>query len=728
MATLCLNMIVKNESKIILRLLQSVVHLIDCYCICDTGSTDDTVEKIQSFFNNGPNPRPGKIVFEPFQNFAHNRNVALQACQGMSDFVLLLDADMVIRAPEDSSLNSRTAKLKLEWLTTADSFAVLQGNDSFFYKNNRIVRNNGKYLYAGVTHEYINTPPEDRNVLIPKDVLFIDDVGDGGAKGNKFERDIALLLKGIEDEPKNVRYFFYLANSYHDSGKFDEAMEYYKKRIAMGDWIEEVWYSHFRLGKCAQRLGNMDAAICHWLDAYNTIPERIESLYEIIAHYRYISKHKSAFLFYEMAKKQLDRQLPREHHLFVQNDIYTYKLFVEYSILASYLGITNINEIAVRIFNSSNDSRTNQNLLSNMKFYKDILVAENTITTFNDQTIYNNTIFYHCSSSCLLPKKNGTGYWMNVRFVNYRITKKGEYLIDSGIEADETIITLNRCYSLDKDFNILHTNTFAINPKQKGKRYVGIEDIRIFPDFHFQFKENEQADAQADAQADTDATDPLVFIGTTLHENGKLGISIGKYPLPSNSDSTASSFLVPTSSSFLVHKEIEHPFPNVSCEKNWVFLPRPPNQSRSNAIVYSWYPLKIAEITEIDDRYFLTFLENTTKMPPIFQHVRGSSCGFLVPDTNEIWFVVHVVSYESPRHYYHMIVVFDLEEQKNNNGSLFLKSYSAPFKFTGEPIEYCLSIVVEQERVLMNYSVWDRSTKIGIYNREYIQSLLQYKE
>jgi glycosyltransferase involved in cell wall biosynthesis len=92
------------------------------------------VEKIQSFFNNGPNPRPGKIVFEPFQNFAHNRNVALQACNGMSDFVLLLDADMVIRAPEDSSFNCRTAKLKLEWLTTADSFSVLQGNDSFFYK------------------------------------------------------------------------------------------------------------------------------------------------------------------------------------------------------------------------------------------------------------------------------------------------------------------------------------------------------------------------------------------------------------------------------------------------------------------------------------------------------------------------------------------------------------------------------------------------------------------
>jgi len=79
---------------------------------------------------------------------------------------------------------------------------------------------------------------------------------------------------------------------------------------------------------------------------------------------------------------------------------------------------------------------------------------------------------------------------------------------------------------------------------------------------------------------------------------------------------------------------------------------------------------------------------------------------------------VHVVSYESPRNYYHMIVVFD-EEMK-------LLRYSAPFKFEGEPIEYCLSIVVEDERVLINYSTWDRTTKIGFYDKKYIEQMLKY--
>ena len=103
-------------------------------------------------------------------------------------------------------------------------------------------------------------------------------------------------------------------------------------------------------------------------------------------------------------------------------------------------------------------------------------------------------------------------------------------------------------------------------------------------------------------------------------------------------------------------------------------------------------------------------------MPNIFKHIRGSSCGFNYNET--IWFVVHLVSYDSPRHYYHMIVVFD----KNMN----LQRYSAPFKFEGEPIEYCLSINIRDKEVYMNYSTWDRTTRIGVYNLDYIESILCY--
>ena len=50
MVTICLNMIVKNESKIIKRLFDSVYKIIDYWVIVDTGSTDETKEIIINYF------------------------------------------------------------------------------------------------------------------------------------------------------------------------------------------------------------------------------------------------------------------------------------------------------------------------------------------------------------------------------------------------------------------------------------------------------------------------------------------------------------------------------------------------------------------------------------------------------------------------------------------------------------------------------------------------------
>jgi len=676
--TICLNMIVKNESKIITRLFDSVINIIDCYCICDTGSTDNTVELIKTYFDN--KNITGKIVNEPFKNFAHNRNFALKSCIGMSDYILLMDADMILKIINFNKQNLRNF----------DSFYILQGNDDFYYQNLRIIKNNGLFSYVGVTHEYISTPPNNKLLHITKEELFITDYGDGGCKSDKFDRDIKLLTNGIIEEPNNSeRYHFYLANSYHDAGYFEKSIENYEKRIKIGGWEQEIWYSYYRIGLCYKKLGKISDAIYNWLAAYDFLPIRIENLYEIVNHYRYISKHKLAGHFHNIAQLVLKQNNDRDNFLFLHNDIYTYKLDYEFTIFALYIGINNINDQVVQILNKCNDSLINNNLFSNMKFYKDILKSTQIINFGNSvvKNINGENIGFYSSSSCLIPNpfENKNGYLMNIRYVNYLINDKGNYL-----NCDKHIITQNKYIELSSDFKIINEKFLEFN--FEDRRYIGIEDVRIFYDSY---------------------SSKIQFIGTSYHQNNTIGVTTGDYDI---NESKLSSIL-----------EIK-PFCQSNCEKNWVFV----DINKSINVIYKWYPLQICKINKEKE---LLELIQTKEMPKIFSHARGSTCGFtytkktsLAGNTNdniditfdetEIWFVLHMVSYENPRHYYHIFAVFD--------ESMNLLRYSAPFKFHTESIEYCLGLVVEDERVLITYSVWDRETKLGIYDKKYIDSIIKY--
>ena len=681
--TLCLNMIVKNESKIITRLFDSVINIIDCYCICDTGSTDNTVELIKTYFES--KNIPGKIVSEPFKNFAYNRNFSLTSALGMSDYILLMDADMILEIKN----------FKKENLQMFDSCYILQGNNDFYYQNMRIVKNNGLFSYVGVTHEYISTPSNNKLLHITKDQLFIADYGDGGCKNDKFERDIKLLSEGIINEPNNSdRYHFYLANSYHDSGNFEKAIETYEKRIKIGGWDQEIWYSYYRIGLCYKKMGKIADAIFTWMNAYDFLPSRTENLYEIINHYRHISKSKLAEFFYNMAKDSLNKNknVNRDSYLFLHNDIYTYKLDYEFTIFAAYVGVNNINDQVVIVLNNCSDGSINNNLFSNMKFYKDILKPTQ-IINFGNSVVKNindtNTLFYS-SSSCLIPNpfEDKNGYLMNVRYVNYLIDNNGNYL-----NCDKYIITQNKYIKLSSDLKIISDEFLEFN--FEDRRYIGVEDIRIFYDKY---------------------SSKMLYIGTGYHKNNSIGVVSGEYNVKEQKLSSIDEIT---------------PFCHSTCEKNWVFV----DNNKSINVIYKWYPLQICKINQ--EKKSLELIESK-EMPKIFSHARGSTCGFnYVKQTNlannnnnsndninisiietEIWFVLHMVSYENPRHYYHIFAVFD--------ESMNLLRYSAPFKFHTEPIEYCLGLVVEDDRVLITYSVWDRETKLGIYDKKYIDSIIKY--
>ena len=480
MSKLCLNMIVKNEEKIILRLLNSVVHLIDTYCICDTGSTDNTVKVIRDFFDS--HNIQGKIVFEPFQDFGYNRTFALKECLKMdnADYILLLDADMVLKVdPKYTNDQFKT------FMSNYDVIYLFQGSEKLCYKNVRIVKNKDTFSYWGVTHEYVKVA-DDKSVygVFDKENVFINDIGDGGAKADKFIRDIKLLQNGLIKEPNNDRYTFYLANSFKDLQRYDEAIEQYLNRIRIGGWFEEIWFSYYNIGHCYRAKNDMVNAIHYWMEAYNFFPKRIENLYEIVGHYRNNSKNHLAYAFFVMADKQRIKYENKKNvdFLFVQKDVYDYKLDYEMSIIGYYVNDDNYDlcDYSMRVLSCPiPEDYIIRNVFSNYKFYTskiiDLAKPKEDLKFLEGLSVSSliESDDFVSSSPCILFHNNEL--LINVRHVNYRIDDKGGYV------QKETIDTQNVLYTFNVAGNFwIQTDMMLLDyDKSLDNHYVGLEDVRI---------------------------------------------------------------------------------------------------------------------------------------------------------------------------------------------------------------------------------------------------------
>lgn len=671
---ICLNAIVKNESAIILRLLESVTALIDSYCICDTGSTDNTIETIQNYCES--KNIPGKILKESFQDFGYNRSFALKCCNDMknADYILLMDADMKLE------MNISNIE-EFKQLLKHDAYYVVQGSQSFYNGNIRIIRNDPSYKYWGVTHEYIELPDNAVIETISKNVLFINDIGDGGNKENKFQRDIDLLLKGLELHPNNPRYLFYLANSYRDSKQYERAIEIYNKRIQVNGWLQETWHSCYSIGNCYMHMKQYDKALFYWLEAYQVMPTRIENLYMIVSYYRTKNQYALALMFYEIANK-IRIENPPINHLFLENDIYEHKLDYELSIIGYY---TNMNKYAMinmcmNLLNKQNiDSNIYNNIMMNYKYYCPILTNISLCNSkFDNETkslfieldkvgnaLMKNKIDMYSSTPSIYMHTSKELYVCK-RYVNYKINETGNYI------NQENIITINIFAVLcmtDNGWTIEKEYVMDYN-KEHDNMYIGMEDVKLFYN-----------------------NDNIEYTANRVTKDNIHNVEYGRYDSMNNK---------------VIESTIVR-FPNRQLvEKNWILFYTTGNEQR---FVYKWNPLTICEKQD-DELKIVCEIET----PYIFKQLRGSTHGIIIGD--EIWFLCHLVNYESQRYYYHTFVSI-------NKDTFEINKYTQLFTFEKEKVEYSLgfSYIKENNKFLIGYSTNDNNTKYLLVGKELIDKM-----
>jgi glycosyltransferase involved in cell wall biosynthesis len=251
----------RNESARIQRTIESALPLVDSYTICDTGSTDDTIE----FVRTAVGCLPGQVVRYPWtDSFADARNFAFDAarayvCQASNQYLLHLDAG------EQIGTDGPLPKL------TADAYQVPVSYGSCAFKSTRIFRARAPWVWKYRVHE---TAEGGGSVGSLDCVEVFSDLGDQSQA--KWLRYARLSDLDLVDHPDDPRVVFYAAQNHYAAGNYARALDLYTLRTVLGGWSEEVWYATMREGMCHERLDNITHAAYFYHEAHQLNRGRAE--------------------------------------------------------------------------------------------------------------------------------------------------------------------------------------------------------------------------------------------------------------------------------------------------------------------------------------------------------------------------------------------------------------------------------------------------------------------
>ncbi len=319
--TIGLCMIVKNEVSVIERCLASVRPWLDFWLIVDTGSTDGTQAKILEVMAD----MPGELHERPWRNFGANRTEAIQLLGKRTDYLFVIDADEILHIPKGFRLP------ELE----AGAYSLEMKHANLRYQRVCLVQTALEWRYEGVLHEYLKSDHECEKIRMSGPYVEYTTEGARSRNPDKYREDAAILTEALRNEPDNVRYVYYLAQSWRDAGELQLALENYDRRAQMGGWEEEGWHAEYRAATLAEATGQESAIVIkRYLDAYNRRPARVEPLVRLATHFRLRKQYHNALMIMNQAM-----QIPvSTDTLFVEIQYYQWRRIDEYALALYWTG------------------------------------------------------------------------------------------------------------------------------------------------------------------------------------------------------------------------------------------------------------------------------------------------------------------------------------------------------------------------------------------------------
>jgi tetratricopeptide (TPR) repeat protein len=260
----CVYAISKNEGKFVDRWMDSMSEA-DCIVVTDTGSSDDTVERLRA---------RGALVYEkkitPWR-FDVARNLSLDHVPDDCDIAVCTDLDEVFhvgwRAILEANWQPDTtmAHYKYNWSLYPDG----KPKEQFLYFK---IHKKSEFRWKCPIHEYLEFVGKGHNHQIIITDLILDHLPDPHKSRSTY---LPLLEMAVAEDPDSDRMTYYLGREYMYAKRWQECIETLERHLQLpkATWKEERCASMRWIAKAHMELGDYRLAYRWYLRAIAEFPD-----------------------------------------------------------------------------------------------------------------------------------------------------------------------------------------------------------------------------------------------------------------------------------------------------------------------------------------------------------------------------------------------------------------------------------------------------------------------
>ena len=234
-------MIVKNEEKLLSRCLDSIKDF-DYIVICDTGSTDKTVEIAKKYTD---------LVYTDYEwedSFCKARNHALSKVPKDAQWIMSIDADEYIENTYDE-VKQVVEKAKAKVVNI-----ILKAERSGVTHNfPRIFKNTPEIYWVNDVHNLLNTTSREFTKIT---IVY----GYSPAHKKDPDRSMRILTKNVAENPDKPREKYYLAREYVDRKWWQKAIDMYDEYLKQSKYLAEKNDAWLMRAKCLAKLEKYEEA------------------------------------------------------------------------------------------------------------------------------------------------------------------------------------------------------------------------------------------------------------------------------------------------------------------------------------------------------------------------------------------------------------------------------------------------------------------------------------